>query len=522
MEQIFIRCAREISEKKLDEGQFAQALEIMEALEAAGEPCALTPFCRKMKGLEDMAQEKLSQGTRLREAVTEQYRVSMMLGEGGQSWNYLVRDARDRMSAMKVLKRPYKVRPDLEPLFRVPNDAPYYDERGLDGIEGEARMRFLRSLVEPFLLQRFAGHPNVVAMEDWFFARTGENVYVHILTEPLLPLAFYTGGDAARLGLDICEAICAMHRDNTFHRDVKLENIFVDREGRFKLGDLGSAIVVSDGAGADGARWRMSASSSDDTIPAFNTVRPLRDTLPSDIASPAELAACDIRGLGFVMADLFLRVHADQVKGTPDRPRTAREANQRIWDNHELFDASELGRIIRRAVDTSGWRMDNGWMHQGYDSAEEMREALMAVAGERRDVREDFDRFFRTDCRARLMVEYPFGGAKLYDGRPVEHGGDVRFVLMHHGFDEPSSITVTRTKTLLPGEMDAVWRQTGHDFQPYGECGRRVVNPNQFVSGGQTEIIAQYPDGYEARWTVDMVPDPMNWIDGTIAEPWLS
>ena len=31
-----------------------------------------------------------------------------------------------------------------------------------------------------------------------------------------------------------------------------------------------------------------------------------------------------------------------------------------------------------------------------------------------------------------------------------------------------------------------------------------------------------YPDGYEARWTVDMVPDPMNWIDGTIAEPWLS
>ena len=336
-----------------------------------------------MKGLEDMAQEKLSQGARLWEAVTEQYLVTTMLGEGGQGWSYLVQDAQDRMSVMKVLRRPSTVRPDLEPLFRVPNDAPYYDERGLQGVEGEARMGFLRSLVEPFLLRRFAGHPNVVAMEDWFFARMGDNVYTHILTEPLLPLAFYTGGDVARLGLDICEALCALHGDNAFHRDVKLENIYVDREGRFKLGDLGSAVVVSGGAGADGARRHMSTSSSADTIPAFNTVRPLRDTLPSDVASPAELAACDIRGLGFVMADLFLRMHADQVTGEPGSPRNASEASQRVWDNRELFDASELGRIIRRAVNTSGNWTENDWMDHGYDSVEEMREALMAVAGER-------------------------------------------------------------------------------------------------------------------------------------------
>ena len=118
------------------------------------------------------------------------------------------------------------------------------------------------------------------------------------------------------------------------------------------------------------------------------------------------------------------------------------------------------------------------------------------------------------------MVEYPFGGAKLYDGRPVERGSDVRFTLMHYGFDAPSAITVIRKKTLLPSEMDSVWYQTGHGPMPYGEGGRRIVNPNQFVSGGQTEITAVYPDGYEARWTVDMPPEDS--ADDSIPEPWLS
>ena len=522
MDQILIRCAQQASEKKLDEGQFAQALEIMEALEAAGAPCALAPFCRDMKGLEDMAQQKLSQGARPREAVNEQYRVAMMLGEGGQSWSFLVRTSQDRMSAMKVLKRPSKVRPDLEPLLYVPNDAPYYDERGLDGLEGEARMGFLRGLMEPFLLKRLAGHPHVVAMEDWFFVRMGDRVHTHILTEPLLPLAFYTGGDVARLGLDICQALCELHRQSLFHRDVKPENIYVDREGRFKLGDFGSAIAVSDGPGEDGARRRMSAASSADTVPVFAGIRTGADNMPSDFADPAELAASDIRALGFVMAELFLRAHPDQVKGEAHSPRNATEANRRVWDNHELFDASELGRIIRRAVDTSVRSTDDDWLDHGYDSAEALREALTAVVGERRDAREDFERFFRADCRERLMVEYPFGGARLYDGRPVERGGDVRFVLMHHGFDAPSAVTVTRKKTLLPGDKDAAWHQTGHDFVPYGEGGRQVVNPNQFASGGRTEIVARYPDGYEARWSVDMPPEPDHWIDGLIQEPWMS
>ena len=43
------------------------------------------------------------------------------------------------------------------------------------------------------------------------------------------------------LGRDICEALAVCHRKQLLHRDVKPENIFVDGEGRFKLGDFGIA-----------------------------------------------------------------------------------------------------------------------------------------------------------------------------------------------------------------------------------------------------------------------------------------
>lgn len=51
--------------------------------------------------------------------------------------------------------------------------------------------------------------------------------------------------DVLQLGIDICNAISNCHNNNITHRDVKIENIFVDAEGHFKLGDFGVSRMSS-------------------------------------------------------------------------------------------------------------------------------------------------------------------------------------------------------------------------------------------------------------------------------------
>lgn len=50
--------------------------------------------------------------------------------------------------------------------------------------------------------------------------------------------------DIIQLGCDMCSALELCHKNNIIHRDIKPQNIFVNRHGNFKLGDFGIARVV--------------------------------------------------------------------------------------------------------------------------------------------------------------------------------------------------------------------------------------------------------------------------------------
>lgn len=56
----------------------------------------------------------------------------------------------------------------------------------------------------------------------------------------------YSEQDILKLAMDICSALVYCEQFNIIHGDIKPQNIFVDNEGVFKLGDFGSATLLND------------------------------------------------------------------------------------------------------------------------------------------------------------------------------------------------------------------------------------------------------------------------------------
>lgn len=53
-----------------------------------------------------------------------------------------------------------------------------------------------------------------------------------------------TETEISSIMLDVCKAVYEMHRAKIIHRDIKIENVLIDKEYRFKLCDFGSACPV--------------------------------------------------------------------------------------------------------------------------------------------------------------------------------------------------------------------------------------------------------------------------------------
>lgn len=97
------------------------------------------------------------------------------------------------------------------------------------------------------------------------------------------------------LFLGVCEAVAYAHKNLVIHRDLKPNNIFVDRGGRVKLLDFGIAKVLGD-PGAGGGLYRTAAAS-----------RPLtpRYASPEQVAGRRTTTATDVYGLGLVLYELL-------------------------------------------------------------------------------------------------------------------------------------------------------------------------------------------------------------------------
>ena len=156
---------------------------------------------------------------RLRASIADRYEVLRELGAGGMGWVFLGRDvALDRKVAIKVIA------PQL-------------------ATESNARERFLREARTVAKLR----HPNIVAVHaagdtDGILYFVMEYVEGESLRDFLARETRCDDAHAARILIDLAEALEYAHQQGVIHRDVKPENVLLDKTtGRALLTDFGVA-----------------------------------------------------------------------------------------------------------------------------------------------------------------------------------------------------------------------------------------------------------------------------------------
>lgn len=100
------------------------------------------------------------------------------------------------------------------------------------------------------------GHPNIVSYNDHMIIDRPDGLGFDLLLRMELlecvsdviqrgPMGMQ---EVLKLGKDIASALMIMNRYNYVHRDIKPQNIFVNKMGYYKLGDFGTAKVLSPNA----------------------------------------------------------------------------------------------------------------------------------------------------------------------------------------------------------------------------------------------------------------------------------
>ena len=151
------------------------------------------------------------------------YKIQSLIGTGGMAAVYLAKDLiLDRLVAIKVLR--------LD--FRQNNDA---------------MRRFRREALSATQLT----HPNIVGVYD--VGQSQEMNYIvmeYVEGTDLKDYVRQRGAlhpiEAVRIMMQIVSAIAAAHQNRIIHRDIKPQNILIDREGNVKITDFGIAVALSD------------------------------------------------------------------------------------------------------------------------------------------------------------------------------------------------------------------------------------------------------------------------------------
>ena len=151
------------------------------------------------------------------------YKIKSLIGTGGMAAVYLAKDLiLDRLVAIKVLRLDFRQNDD-------------------------AMRRFRREALSATQLT----HPNIVGVYD--VGQSQEMNYIvmeYVEGTDLKDYVRQKGAlhpiEAVRIMMQIVSAIAAAHQNRIIHRDIKPQNILIDKEGNVKITDFGIAVALSD------------------------------------------------------------------------------------------------------------------------------------------------------------------------------------------------------------------------------------------------------------------------------------
>ena len=150
--------------------------------------------------------------------ISGRYRIEAVVGTGGMAVVYRAQDLRKKKTvAIKVLRREY-----------------------------ESDMEFVRRFSREAEAAAKVSHENIVNLLDVGIEGDTRYIVMEYIDGQTLKQMIQSEGSihpevALRMTIRILAAVDHAHRNGIVHRDIKPQNILVDREGRIKVADFGIA-----------------------------------------------------------------------------------------------------------------------------------------------------------------------------------------------------------------------------------------------------------------------------------------
>lgn len=267
------------------------------------------------------------------ETLSRRYRLVARVAGGGMGEVYRGHDLLlDRSVAVKILQPSLAHDPELVERFRA---------------EARAAARLT--------------HPNIVGVHDW--GCEGDRTYYMVmeyvsgtdLRDVLVARGSLQPRQAVEIIASVCDALHVAHSKGLVHRDVKPENILLNRNGEVKVADFGIAIVAD----------------ADRTSPGGMIPGTLRYLSPEQARGSEATAVSDLWAAGAVLSELLTGLPPLQGAGTDLLTRRAQEPPRppSSWDP-EIPE--ELDDIVLKACALEPARR--------FGNAAEMAGALRRIA----------------------------------------------------------------------------------------------------------------------------------------------
>ncbi len=257
-------------------------------------------------------------------------------------------------------------------IISVPHKSSEIDALKFEGYSEEASKEYFNDIVDNFaneigVMENLKGFPNIVSIDDYKIVEHEDGIGwdIYIRMELLTSFREYIQQhqveeqDVIKLGIDMCSALESCEKHGVMHRDIKPDNIFLDKNGNFKLGDFGVARQFE----------KTRSTMSDKGTPAYVAPEVVRERKYDN--------RVDIYSLGMVMYKLLNKNRDPFLDPEKQMIRIGErvEANKRRLSGEELpkpvWASEKTAAVILKAC---SYNPD-----KRFASAAEMKKALQAL-----------------------------------------------------------------------------------------------------------------------------------------------